>query len=315
VRVLAVDDDTSILELLKLAIEMLGDYQVTIAKSGPEALAKIGQARVPFDCFLLDIQMPQISGVEVCENIRAHAGYADTPIIMLTAMSEKRYIDSAFAAGATDYLSKPFDLVDLRARIHLAQKSLGEQPQSGTLKAIVKGLIEENPYKIDDPIPMQDVDHTLSPEVFGNYLNELHRIQYLRTRIFAIQVLNTDSIFSYSTGLEFRDHMTDITEVISGQLCGAEGLTCYRGSGVFCCVIDGQYEEILEELPRELDIGISSLGMVFRDGSHVGVRFEIGAPITPGLFSKMSVTNLIGNATQNLRTPSNTGPLSIHASG
>lgn len=303
-KILAVDDDEMILELLELAIQVFGEHQVETASSGPEALQKMADATAPYDCFLLDIQMPRMTGVDLCGNIRSRPDYHDTPIVMLTAMSDKRYIDAAFQAGATDFIVKPFDILELKNRLQLAEKRNLDTQNPGatqhTLDALADQLVEANPYKFADPIPMLEVDHALRPEVFSTYLQELHRLQYLRTKVFAVQVMAGEAIYRNSSGLEFRDHMTDISEAIADRLSEAHGLQSYLGAGIFCCVIDSEFEEILGELPYDLDIAIYNLGMVYRNGAPVDVQFEIGEAITPSIFSKLEAPEIIHKALSKL---------------
>lgn len=303
-KILAVDDDETILELLCLAIQVFGDYEVVGASSGPQALQSIAEADAPFDCFLLDIQMPIMTGIDLCGAIRANAAYTDTPIIMLTAMSDKRYIDAAFSTGATDFIVKPFDMMELKSRLHLAEKQTAANreaaPAPATLASMANSLMQKNPYKISDAMPMLDIDHVLRPEVFENYLAELNRLQYLRTRIFAIHVLDIGTIFTKSSGLEFRDHMTDIAETIQEQLCEAHGLLSYFGSGLYCCVVDAGFEKALVALPAELETAIVKLGMVYRNGAPVEVRFEFGEAVSPNIFTKLSPPEIIQTAVSNL---------------
>ncbi len=121
-KILAVDDDTCILDLLKAVLESSGYSDVTICASPLLALSMVKQEGTRFDCLLLDIQMPEMDGIKLCRKVRAVTGYEDTPIIMLTAMTEKSYIERAFIAGATDYIVKPFDVIEIGARIRIASK-------------------------------------------------------------------------------------------------------------------------------------------------------------------------------------------------
>ena len=94
-RILAVDDEPSILELLTTFLESEDDNDIVTASSGKQALAIIETSEIQFDCILVDIQMPEMNGITLCENIRAVPGYFHVPIIMLTAMSQKSYIEKA----------------------------------------------------------------------------------------------------------------------------------------------------------------------------------------------------------------------------
>jgi len=121
-KILAVDDDMMILDLLTVALEHGGHRDVTVSTSPSEALLMVRRADVPFECIMLDVQMPEMDGIELCRNIRMSAGYEETPILMLTAMTERSYIERAFLAGATDYITKPFDVFEIGARVGVAAK-------------------------------------------------------------------------------------------------------------------------------------------------------------------------------------------------
>lgn len=115
-KILAVDDDPIILELLAHFIDTLTDHKVVLASCADEAIDVIqANARSPFDCFLLDIQMPGTDGITLAGKIRAMEPYTDTPILMLTAMSEKVYIDAVATNSATSSFGtgsiKPMPLI------------------------------------------------------------------------------------------------------------------------------------------------------------------------------------------------------------
>ncbi|MFD2853704.1 two-component system response regulator [Seohaeicola zhoushanensis] len=120
-KVLAVDDDPFILELVPKIAAMVGCEDITVAHSGPEALEIIANAEEPFDCLLLDINMPEMDGIELCARVRKLEDYQDTSIIMLTAMSDLDHLDRAFRAGASDYTTKPFDIIEFGDRLKTAQ--------------------------------------------------------------------------------------------------------------------------------------------------------------------------------------------------
>ena len=120
-KILVVDDDEFARLLVGEHLNATGNHQVYFAKDATEALEKISEATQKFDFFLVDIQMPQVDGVALVEMIRGTPGYELAPIIMLTAMRGSSYVDRAFEAGATDYITKPFDNVDLGNRMQSAR--------------------------------------------------------------------------------------------------------------------------------------------------------------------------------------------------
>ena len=109
-KILIVDDELDIVQMLRSFFESKG-YLVLSAVNGKEALKQI--ERQP-DIILLDINMPEFDGLEVCERIR---NYLSCPILFLTARIEDTDKVKGFAAGGDDYIVKPFSLMELEARV------------------------------------------------------------------------------------------------------------------------------------------------------------------------------------------------------
>lgn len=109
-KILIVDDEKGIITMMKTYFEMSG-YQVFTAYNGKEALQKV---TCHPDMILLDINMPEMNGLEVCQRIREHI---TCPILFLTARIESSDKITGFRAGADDYIVKPFDIDELGARV------------------------------------------------------------------------------------------------------------------------------------------------------------------------------------------------------
>jgi two-component system, sensor histidine kinase and response regulator len=112
--ILMVDDNPKNLQLLGSTLRNEG-YQLEFATSGPTALTWLEKKQ--FDLILLDIMMPDMSGFEVCEQLRKNKNMDDVPVIFLTAKTEKESILQGFKLGAQDYVTKPFDTSELLARV------------------------------------------------------------------------------------------------------------------------------------------------------------------------------------------------------
>ncbi len=123
-KILAVDDDEILLELLAATLQMLGYAEVTTAGSASDALQIIGAEKQPFDCLLFDIQMPEMDGIQLCSIVKSMEPYKQVPVIMITAMTDRSFVDRAFAAGAVDYVTKPFDELELGTRLRIAERKL-----------------------------------------------------------------------------------------------------------------------------------------------------------------------------------------------
>lgn len=118
---LVVDDNEMNRDMLSRRLARIG-HRVSVAVDGREALRKIEEE--PFDLVLLDIMMPDLSGLEVLERVRRSRNRAELPVIMATAKGESDDIVRAFELGANDYVTKPLDfpVVLARTRTHLAFK-------------------------------------------------------------------------------------------------------------------------------------------------------------------------------------------------
>jgi two-component system response regulator MprA len=112
VRLLVVDDDRAVREALRRALTLAG-YEVTSAEGGAEAIELVAE-ELP-DAVVLDVGMPEIDGLEVCRRLRLLGNRV--PILMLTARVEVSDRIAGLDAGADDYLVKPFDVEELKARL------------------------------------------------------------------------------------------------------------------------------------------------------------------------------------------------------
>lgn len=115
-KILIVDDRPEVQELLQVTLE-IGDYHILFAEDGWQAL-DLAYTEHP-DIILLDIMMPdsEIDGLEVCRRLKADPATVGTPIILLSAKGRQDDIEAGMAAGADDYVTKPFSPIDLISRI------------------------------------------------------------------------------------------------------------------------------------------------------------------------------------------------------
>ncbi|MBR3640466.1 MAG: response regulator transcription factor [Oscillibacter sp.] len=127
-KILVVDDERTLVKGMKFNLENEG-YEVECAYDGAAALEMARNGR--FDLIILDVMMPEMSGLEACVKIRE---FSNVPIIMLTARSEDADKLMGFESGADDYLTKPFNILELKARVRaLLRRASGTQRDQGTL--------------------------------------------------------------------------------------------------------------------------------------------------------------------------------------
>ena len=118
-HVLVVDDDSVVADLVAFRLRRLG-LEVTVEADGESGLATVRRLRP--DLVVLDWLMPRMDGLEVCRALRADAdpGLARTPVLLLTAKSQEPDLERGFAAGATDFIAKPFSTRELVSRVTAA---------------------------------------------------------------------------------------------------------------------------------------------------------------------------------------------------
>jgi DNA-binding response OmpR family regulator len=114
-RILVVDDEIDLAQLIKHALERSRDAVVEIVTSGDAALASV--RATPPDLVILDLNLPVVDGSDVCRRIRSQPSTASLPVIMLTARTAESDRVSGLDLGADDYITKPFSLRELAARV------------------------------------------------------------------------------------------------------------------------------------------------------------------------------------------------------
>jgi phosphoserine phosphatase RsbU/P len=130
-RILVIDDSEEGCEIAEAMLAAAGYEHVSTAGSAADAYRLLGigePATQPsaVDLILLDIMMPEIDGIEACARIRSDPRYSSVPIIMVTSLGDTDSLANAFVAGATDYITKPVNRVELLARVRSALKLKAE---------------------------------------------------------------------------------------------------------------------------------------------------------------------------------------------
>lgn len=294
-KILVVDDEPIFLELIKKYLGAIGCDNIHTVPSAIKALETIGKSQRPFDCCLLDIRMPGIDGVELCRKIRSLPGYGTVPIVMITSMTDKSYIDHAFQAGANDYVTKPIDTTELSARMGMVKALVAERANAGRLtKELEETSFGGHRYfKFEDSLPLEDAGDTVLLSSLENYLLRLGNIRLFGSAAVAFHVQNADLIYDQTDLLEFADIMCEVALAIKECLIGINHLLAYVGSGDFCCIQPrtGYFDT------TELQIAVNDkvaqrLGAL--EWTNVALpALKVGNPCSNGLVSFNDPTDLI----------------------
>jgi two-component system response regulator MprA len=127
VKILVVDDERAVRESLRRALELEG-YEIELAEDGGQALERLAREDQP-DAVILDVLMPGVDGLEVCRTLRSQG--SRLPVLMLTARTQVEDRVEGLDAGADDYLTKPFALEELLARVRALLRRSGDDGAGG----------------------------------------------------------------------------------------------------------------------------------------------------------------------------------------
>ncbi len=161
-KILVIDDDITINELIKINLELIG-YNVLTALDGTTGFA-LAKQELP-DLIILDVMMPEVDGYTVAKRIREYPPTSETPILMLTALSQLNDKVKGFDIGVDDYLVKPFELEELKVRVRALLKRINAIPKSlATKEVLTIGDIILLPEKYS--VKIKDKETTLTPIEF-----------------------------------------------------------------------------------------------------------------------------------------------------
>jgi two-component system, OmpR family, phosphate regulon response regulator PhoB len=143
--VLIVDDEKDLRSLLDFNLKQSG-YRTVHAASGAEAIARAGSHRP--DLILLDLNLPDVSGTEVCRQLKADPETEAIPIVMLTARGAEADRIAGFELGADDYVPKPFSVRELLLRLEVVRRHLAPAARSGTVSH-GRRVLKAGPIEVD----------------------------------------------------------------------------------------------------------------------------------------------------------------------
>lgn len=125
-KILLIDDSEIALDIIRATLMDFGFDDIVSFMDPQAALTSITSGETSADLILLDIMMPEIDGIELCARIRGLNAWSDVPIIMLTSRKDMESLSQAFVAGANDFVTKPFDRIELQARMRSALRLKAE---------------------------------------------------------------------------------------------------------------------------------------------------------------------------------------------
>lgn len=227
------------LDLLEGGLAASGFDDVVRATSADHALSLIDSKEDRFDCFILDILMPGIDGIELCASIRSRPECRSAPIIMLTSTDARETMQAAFDTGATDFLNKPLNMIELNARIRIAfllVKALsGRKTNADTLHELSE---LSDTFEHVDPRAHITFPNIQAMHDYGDMEKEVIKVgkRLFPIWAFSVRIGNFKKITSQSTHHELMGliHMSAgaISRVVPNQRLHFS----YIGYGKFVCI-------------------------------------------------------------------------------
>lgn len=297
-RYLAVDDDPAFHFVLTKTMTHLGYQAPVCVMSADEALAWLADPQEHFDAILLDIQMPGTSGIEACRLIRDMPHRRDTPIMMITTMNGREYVDQAFAYGATDYLTKPINRIELQARLGMLDRLVKEQAHLRSLQFAMESMddMQSFGFAFEDAVALPKCGSLIEYLALENHLLTLSRLKLHAHTALAFQVVGSGSLFKRLDRMAFLDCMADVGSAIAACLKRQTFLLAYAGSGEFVAVLNRTEPVDMLELENELASELMVYDAVYESLGLPMLQVRIGATVHSGLFSTSAVKTMLGRA-------------------
>lgn len=290
-KILAVDDDPVFLEILTKVLDSAGYEDLVTCRSAKVALEWLFNEPSCFDCFLLDISMPEEDGISLCKKIRAMKGYEETPILMITASCDLSHIEKAFSVGATDYVSKPLRGLELGSRIRIAAHFRQQARRLSRMTAVANNrmpntrLEAENCF--ENELSIQRVPGIQEFQSLENDLLKLPDGSY-NLGVFSLKVEGAEELFSKFGVNCFHEIMTGLANSLSKELDLTKFSFAYAGKGVFGCVFYGRdvrpdVAQLQQRFCRKRQICVLP-----EEGRTIEIRFILTAPQSQNVWTGRS---------------------------
>ena len=208
-KILIVEDEKKISRILKLQLERK-NHEITIIENGIDALNEIHKKRDFYDLMLLDLGLPSMEGNEVCKNVRK---ISKVPIIVVSAKNNVEEKVDLLKSGASDYVTKPFDFLELEARININIRK--EKISQITYKTLTLNLQNYSLYLENIPILLTKTEFELVKLLIKN----------------KEEIVLRDKIIEKIWGWEASDNLLDSTIKKIRQKLGKEKIKTVRGIG------------------------------------------------------------------------------------
>lgn len=294
-KILVVDDDPFILQLIKLTLASAGYTDVTFLEDAGQAVPIILRATPAFDCMLIDMRMPGVTGEALCSWVRTLPEHKDTPILMVTALSEKADIDVAFAAGASDYITKPIVASNFIARIDQVRRQMEKRDLQKSKQGGIQ--TEPAPGRIDfyQPQWLGGIEGEIEIDALEKYIFQLSKSGSLRLEAFSFAIKDASKLHRSCTPDDFTFILQRVGMAISQCLQAPQFFLSYAGYGAFTGIAQKAVHSATSWRETETDVQgkLENLQLPSSRGSPVSVVPYMSPPQTLGASNGQSAVDVL----------------------
>lgn len=294
--ILVVDDSVHVRTQLKVFLGADGYDNLSFADSALEALQKLGVEQpegAAMDLLLMDINMPELSGVEACRRIKALPRFKDLPIIMVTADDSPEQLQAAFDAGAMDYITKPLNRLELSARVCSALRLKREMDTRKAREAELLHLaqaLEDSNRRLNETVDLLhklSITDGLTALANRRHFDEILQCEWLRAlrdgRPISLLLLDIDYFKAYNDtyGHQAGDAvLQQVAQSIRATLCRASDLAARYGGEEFAVILPECDRPCALGIAERLQRGVADLAI-----PHAGSQGRANLSLSIGIAS------------------------------
>lgn len=273
-KILVVDDDPVILALLKNTLKKSGYKDVTLADTAENAAQIIAKAKPPFECMFVDMKMPGVEGDDLCYWVRQLPEYEKTPIVMVTRLVEKASIDRAFAAGATDYFTKPLNLPDFVFRVDQIRMGLEKETYQARKQVDLQMPNDQSDrVAFAKPFRIGKIPGEVTLDAMEKYLRQLNKLGIRDIDAFSFAIKDAAKLHFLCPKDAYVSVLQATGLVVAKYLPTTQHFLSYAGYGAFVGVTQGlgQDENLRDEIEYNVQKKLSSVRIPTPSGGEVGI--------------------------------------------
>jgi sigma-B regulation protein RsbU (phosphoserine phosphatase) len=301
-RLYYADDSEDARDIVAGTLARGGYEDFHFAVSGVDILGQLGidppEPDAPkADLILLDIRMPGIDGVETCARLRGDARYRHIPILMVTSLDDMDTLNHAFVAGANDYINKPFNPVELLARIRAALRLKSELDRRRTREQELLAALESRGLRQQKAREggLDPATALLTRDIIENYAATASRGDFGRLGGFALQIDRLAEFQRLYGPVAERDLLLRLASVIARLPASLGDLLSHFDLGLFAALLRDTGREDLAAMAEAARRAVRDLAIPHRGADAPGI-VTVSIGIAHGLEARALLSAAIGAA-------------------